>query len=821
MSRTSEADLQTDSPQTSSSETSSSQSDSPEADSPEAVSPEAVSSEQDAGLSRENWGKYDILGLACVVVAGVLVLVPALAHGTSLGPYDILQNSGLNQVPNLKVHNSTLLDQIRLFIPWTSLVWTQVHQGHLPLWNPYSVLGVPLAFNWESAPLSLPALIGYLFPVHLAYTVQVVVTVVIAGTGVYVLGKVLRLGTLACMTAAIVFELSGPFIGLLGWPSSSVFSWGGWLLAAVVLVLRGEKRPRAIVLLAVVIAFAIYAGNPEAVLLLALSAAIFASAMLLLRAPALRGSGLVIRPVIDLGFAAIAGAALAAPLILPGLQLGKESNRVAVGPALFPQGLPPKELAHFIFQGFDGLPLLHSQWFGLSAYEATCAYVGVTVLVLAATALVVRWRRPEVRSIALVAVGMGLLVFVPPLVSFLDSSVTRIYWIFALTPMVLAVAVLSGIGMDVLVKSYKERRVRRALGIGFAAMAVLLGVIWLVARRGLTPSQVSIRSHSFIWPTIEVIVGFVVVWALARLTTRTLGRPTSWSVGAGSVAGALLLLLATGFLIASGAPLLSSSHHYPTSTPQVTALKRAVGNAVVGFGASPTFASSAGILSNANLLYDVQEFATYDPMTPHAYFSLYNKHTQGSAIAVAEDIFSPAITSSQVARLYGISYLLEPPGVPGPVGSVFDRKLGNEDLYRVPGAAVATLVALRPNGSSPGDYAVGAPVSVAHPSPSTWRMVTNASAPSVLRLRLSDVPGWHATIDGKPVDVSRFARLMMEVRVPAGRHAVELHYWPNTFTVGIILALCSVFGLAIFLLLAWIRPRILAGSRRRSVDSSA
>ena len=91
------------------------------------------------------------------------------------------------------------------------------------------------------------------------------------------------------MTAAIVFELSGPFIGFLGWPLSSVMSWGGWLFAAVVLVLRGENRARAIVLLAVVIAFAIYAGDPEGVLLLALSAAIFALAMLLLRAPASEG----------------------------------------------------------------------------------------------------------------------------------------------------------------------------------------------------------------------------------------------------------------------------------------------------------------------------------------------------------------------------------------------------------------------------------------------------------------------------------------------------------------------------------------------------
>ena len=396
-------------------------------------------------------GTFDALGLAGVVVAGVLVLVPTLAHGTFFGPYDILQSTGLNKVPNVKVHNSNLFDQISLFIPWTNLVWTQVHQGHLPLWNPYSALGMPLAFNWESAPLSLPDLVGYLFPVRLAYTAQVVVTMVIAGTGVYVLGKVLRLGMLGCMTAAIAFELCGPFMANFGWPLASVWSWGGWVFAAILLVLRGKKRAQVIVFLAIVIAFAIYAGNPEDVVLFALSAAIFSLAMLLFRAPALGGSGPVIRPAVDLGISAIAGTALAAPLILPGLQLGGGSNRTAVGPDLFPKGLPPKELFHLIFQGFDGLPVLHSQWFGLSAYAATSAYLGVIVLVLAATALVLRWRRPEVRSFGVLAVATGLLVFTPPLVSFLDSSVVRIYWIFALTPMALAIAVLAGVGMDVLV----------------------------------------------------------------------------------------------------------------------------------------------------------------------------------------------------------------------------------------------------------------------------------------------------------------------------------------------------------------------------------
>ena len=142
----------------------------------------------------------------------------------------------------------------------------------------------------------------------------------------------------------------------------------------------------------------------------------------------------------------IAGSALSAPLILPGLQFARGSNRSVVGPALAPKGLPPQELLHFVFQGFDGLPLVHNQWFGISAYEFTSAYVGVTVVVLGGTALVLRWRRPEVRSIAVAAAAMGLLVFVPPLVSILDRSVMRIYWIFALTPVVLAIGVSLALG---------------------------------------------------------------------------------------------------------------------------------------------------------------------------------------------------------------------------------------------------------------------------------------------------------------------------------------------------------------------------------------
>jgi hypothetical protein len=790
-----------------------------DAEPPRGHSPESSQSDDGRrrrGRPRGHWGIADVLGLAGVVVAGVLVLVPALSHGASLGPYDIMQHTGLNTVSNLKVHNPTLLDQISLFIPWTNLAWTQVHQGHLPLWNPYSALGMPLAFNWESATFSLTSLIGYLFPLRLAFTAQVVVTLVIAGTGVYTFGKVLRLGILGCMTAAIVFELSGPFIGMLGWPNCLVMCWGGWVLAGIALVLRGEKRARAIVLLAVVIAFAVFGGYPEGLFFLGIAAAVFAAAMLLLRAPALGGSGPLVRPILDLGVAAIAGAFLAAPLLLPGLQLAKASNRNYVGATLAPAGLPPQELLHVVFQGFDGLPLLHNQWFGVSAYEVTATYVGVTALVLAMTAVVVRWRRPEVRALALVAVVTGLLVFVPPLESFLNDRVIKTYWIFARYPLVLTLAVLAGIGMDVLVKSYREQRVRRVVGGGFAAATVLLGVIWLVDRRGLTPSQLNIRSHSFIWPTVEVVVGLAVVWMLARVARRIRTHPHSSALGAGNVAGSVLLVVVTGFLLASGAPLISSSSNYPTSTSAVTSLQRVVRSEVVGFGAAPLFPSSLGIMANANLLYNLQEFAVYDPMVPHAYFSLYK--TSASATEF-EDVLTPAITSVQAARLYGISYVLEPAGTFGPKGSVFVRRLGNEELYRIPGAAAATLVALRQNGSLPDKLAPGAPVKVSHPNPNAWRMVTSGTTQSVLRLRLTNVPGWRATIDGHPVDVDPFAGTMLQIRVPPGRHVVELQYWPKTFSLGIVLALAAALGLAALLIVARIRfVRSVRTEQQRAID---
>ncbi len=759
----------------------------------------------------------DVLGLLWVLAAAGAVMAPAFVHGAFLGSFDWVSQYGLSQAPGVIVHNHRAFDQVSEFIPWTNLAWTQVHHGHLPLWNPYSVNGLPLAFNWQAGTFSVPVLLGYLVPLRDAYTVQVLVTLVLAGTGVYVLGRVLRLGVLGCAMAATIYELSGPSLGWLGWPIASVMSWLGWLFAASLLVVRARHRPRAIVLLAVVVACAVYAGQPDTLVLLGSALLVFLAALFISRVSPFADKGPILRPVMDTLVATVAGAALSAPLLLPGLQILPGSLRT--GKSLS-RAVPTQSLVLVLFQGFDGSPVAGSQWFG-PATPWTVAYVGVVAVVLAVLAVMaavkLRHRRPEVIAFGALALAMTGIVYVPVIESLLDGLplVGGDKWFRATMPMAFAVAVLAGMGTDVLVRWHRERVIRRWMGWAFGASAVLLLGLWLFGRGHLPPLEASIRAKSFIWPAATTLLGLGVTGGLVLVHRRRqcTGTPVGGRFGAGGWAAAVLLAGETAFLVAAGAPLWSSSSTYLAPTPAESTLARVVGSSLVGFGLNTCFSpSQLGIVPNVNVAFAVREFAVYDPLIPRRYGETWRGATGQTATlapyaGAPYSVFCPAVETATIARRYGIAYVLERKGAPGPSGSVFDQAVGNEYLYRIPGSGPATLTPIPSTGKLPAPNALGTVVPVTDPDPSSWRLVTDAGGPQVLRLRLSATPGWHATIDGRPLALERFAGVMLQARIPPGRHVVVLRYWPSAFTAGIVLAVgCAATFAAVFLA-GWVRRR--------------
>ncbi len=705
---------------------------------------------------------------------------------------------------------------IREIIPWTTLAWTQVHHGLLPLWNPYSALGAPLAFNWQSAAFSLPSLIGYLVPVRLDFTVQVILTLLIGGTGMYVLARVMRLGVIGAAMAATAFELSGSFMTVLGWPIASVMSWSGWLFACTILVIRGRHRRRNVALFALVLALAVYAGEPDTLAVLIVALVVFVVVVLGTRARRFAVKEAVWRPVLDIAVGSVAALGLAAPLILPAGQLTVGSIR---GTGRHP-GYPPYEILHLIFQTFNGLALAGSGFVGAVAsgnrfdapglgYIATAAYLGVIVVVLAVMGAVIRRRRPAVLAFAVVAVLMGCFVYVPPLVSLLNDlpGLGEIRWVRSLQVLVFALAILAGAGLDVLLRTQNSRTVRNWLGAGFGTVAVVLVVIWAFGRGQLPPVEATIRAQSFIWPAAEVGVGLAVFGFLVVMGRRHRDRVTGNPLlrDPSRTAGVVLLISSTAFLVALGAPWWSSDTAYLAPTPKETALQKAVGSSIVGFGNSSCLTPpTLGIQPDVNIVYGVHELDTYDPLTPKHLFTAWDRSSGkypsaiGPSYAVPVSLFCPAVMTLTEARLFGVGFVLEQGHRKGPPGSIFVKKLGDESLFRIPGAAVATLTPLGAGGSLPPTKSPGTAVPVTYPSASSWKLTTRAGTPQVLRLRLTDVPGWHASIDGKPLKLLRFNGAMFEAKVSAGQHTVELHYWPDTFTLGIAVAV----GTAVLLLIA-------------------
>jgi Bacterial membrane protein YfhO len=755
-------------------------------------------------------------GLAWVVAAALLTLAPALHHGLSLGPYDILSRSGLTKVPGVTIRNTDSGDQVSEMISWSTQAWSQVHHGHVPLWNPLSGLGLPLAFNWQSAVFSLPALVGYLFPLHLVYTVQIILTLVIAGVGAYVLGRVLGFGVLGCATVGTVYELSGAFMGWLGWPHASVMSWAGWIVAVCILVVRGRHRARHVAELAILIALALYAGEPEIFAILILSVAVFVAILLMAKDVGISRRVRALRTIIDLSLGAVAGFALAAPLVLPGLQVLGRSNRSSGN--LFAgtevsKALPAHDLVHVLVQGYNGLPIAGNEVFGDAVYTDTAAYVGVIAVALAVLGVIRTWRRPETAGFVVLALVTLVIVFLPPLQLLFDHLplVQTIDWHRDLMVLGLCAAVLAGAGMDVLVRSGDKRTTQFQLAAVLAGGLLVLGLLWLFGAGGLSRLETTLRRDSLTWPLVTSSLALICVLGLAAWTRTKPTRSQRGFPSPGQLTGFALLILETAFLVAGGAQLWSSSTNGATPTPSVTALRKAVGNSTVGFGVFTCYAgpmySSLGILPEANVLFGVHEFDFYDPILPRAYIESWAEVSRTRPVVPIYNSFCPALQTADQARRYGIGFVLVPSGDPGPTGAVFDERLGGEDLYRIPNSADAVLVPDSGGGTMPPDGATGTLVEVSRPSPSSLRVTTASNRPGLLRLRVTDEPGWHATIDGRPLALEPFAGVMLQAQIPPGHHAVELRYWPTLFTVGLIVAGVCVLSFAAFFLVSWLRRR--------------
>jgi hypothetical protein len=728
----------------------------------------------------------DLAGIGAIVASIAAYVSPALRDGTSFGTFDSVigftsLGAGLYPGP---IHNPTDGDVISQMETWNLFDWRQIHAGHFPLWNPFSLLGLPQFANFQSSVLSLPDLVSYAVPARFAFLAVVIMKLLIAGTGAYVFGRVIGLGAIASSFAGITYLLSGGFSADLSWPLTDVFAWLGWIAAFAVLSYRWRGRARYVAGLAVVTAFAIYGGFPEADAYMALFLGVAGCAILaclLARRTRLQVAGLV-----RMGGGLCAGIALAMPLLLPGAQYAANAHRQTEVTFL---PVPGKAIITLAIPGYDGFPT-HGSHFLIPTtnFYETVSYVGILVLILAVVAVISFPRHPVVLAfglgaLVLLATAYGFGSFHPILDALKSLGLASVVWRRTRLIVGFPLGILGGLGLETLLRSRGHSRAPVAFAAASVLAAAVVAFLFVHTSSVTDPQARSIERHSLIWPAAIVLVCLacaLLVLAAGRLQRSQLRR---------SVCGAATFALFAGnaaFLVSAGVGLNTwTKGFYPESSAMV-ALQAKVGTSIVGVDDGRTKVqslSAEGFYPELNVAYRIDEFAGHDPLLPQAYFKAIAPGQGHGGLG----LFLPSIDSVAEANELGVSWLLLPPRRAAPAGTTFVEKLAGQRLYHVPGSSQFSVQ----------PAAGGAVTSVAQPSAGSYDLAVSDTAAVTLVARVTDVPGWHASIDGKPASLQPFDGVMQSLAVPAGHHEIKLWYDPHTIFDGVLVALVAVLGLLV------------------------
>ncbi|MBI2907296.1 MAG: oligosaccharide flippase family protein [Chloroflexi bacterium] len=423
-------------------------------------------------------------------------------------------------------HNELISDMILQNVSWRNFVQEAYRAGDFPLWNPYQLSGMPFLAGGQGGALYPIWAIFLPLPVPQAYGWFSLLHLFLGGAFLYLYMRAISVNQLAALAAAVTFAFSGGLVVSLLWPMViSAVVWLPLLLLVVEQVIRRSESPRPLGLVEVVpwlvvgaaaIGAVLLAGHMEHSFYVLFTAGVYTAARLGALLVKSGGVRRVMAPALLLLAMVGLGVGLAAPLLVPFLELSKENYRA--GQVSYEQvvgwALPLRHLPAFLMPDFFGNPTHHAYldiltgrvqevagtvdasgspraypFWGVKNYVEGMAYVGVVPLVLAVVGLIRSRRQPRFHQwfFAIFAVFSLLLAFGAPLyrlffygIPGFDQLHTPFRWLF---PYAFSVAVLCGLGAQALcLEGASRRRAFPCLEVALAAVGGTVLVALVVSR---------------------------------------------------------------------------------------------------------------------------------------------------------------------------------------------------------------------------------------------------------------------------------------------------------------------------------------------------
>ena len=201
-------------------------------------------------------------------------------------------------------------------------------------------------------------------------------------------------------------------------------------------------------------------------------------------------------------------------------------------------------------------------------------------------------------------------------------------------------------------------------------------------------------------------------------------------------------------------------------------------------------------------LFQIPDVLGYNPVQLPRYWTYIRSTNDNPVFYNASVIGRPTLEN---ARLMGVRYVIVPKGFPALPSGRIVASADDYDLVQVygweprvsvlptwtvapsaPDALEAigapgfdpsrSLVLERDPGMAPTSEGQQGTAAYREASPVDARIAVDAPVPSVVVVRNSYDPGWSATVDGRSVPVLAADYLLQGVAVPAGRHTIRLTY---------------------------------------------
>ena len=176
--------------------------------------------------------------------------------------------------------NILKLDPLVAFRPDYQLVEKELAAGQWPMWNPLEYTGVPLLANTQSAVFYPPHVLRAQFDVDTATTIFFLLKLWLCGATAYVCARLIGLGIGASRFLSAAWMVGSYNLIWASWPLPDVSVWVPVLILGVELLLTGRHR-RGFYAMAFGAVLILFAGHPESAFTMGLGVGLYMGSRLL------------------------------------------------------------------------------------------------------------------------------------------------------------------------------------------------------------------------------------------------------------------------------------------------------------------------------------------------------------------------------------------------------------------------------------------------------------------------------------------------------------------------------------------------------------